>query len=112
MDLKVPKIKASRPLVQQAPLPQTAEAVPGPDRSLRQREVPEPVRLCLMDGRGRKLDAAADVVPVDVGQGHGDREVRQGLYLPPEVSHPQSGVQEQGSFPAQKEVAEIGRAHV
>ena len=76
-----------------------------PDRGLRQGKVPEPVRLRRMDGGGRKLSAAADVVPVDVSQGHGDGTVRQGLHLPPEVPHPQPGVQEQGAVPAQKEVA-------
>lgn len=76
-----------------------------PDRGLRQGKVPEPVRLRRMDGGGLELSAAADVVPVDVGQGHGDGAVRQGLYLSPEAPHPQPGVQEQGAVPAQEEVA-------
>ena len=58
-----------------------------------------------MDGGGLELSAAADVIPVDVSQGHGDGAVRQGLHLPTEIPHPQPGVDEQGAVPTQEEVA-------
>ncbi len=58
-----------------------------------------------MDGGGRKLGAASNVIPVDVGQGHGNGEICQGLYLSPQVPHPKPGVDQQGPFPPQEKVA-------
>lgn len=69
MDLKVPEIKASCPLVQQAPLPQTAEAVPGPDRQVRRagkgvmprQDLPEGQRRDPFQGGKKVLRACGGV---------------------------------------------------
>ena len=85
------------------PLPQHLPRFPGenpagkrgpfraelpPHHGLRQGEEPEPVCRFPMDCGGGKPGAAADVIPVDVGQSHGNGEVCQGLYLPPQVPLP------------------------